>query len=201
MSASESTLTAAVESFGPWPIGVDGSRITVVRVTDSSLPGLQAELRFGTVSGGALQLLRFDLSPVVDGEEIRPTDLRAVTVSRWERAARAAAERRTLTEGPQGQHVDPEGEAELLVDRLFPTLADATGGNALRRKRSLLHLARIASEYRLAEATGAKNPAQLLAEQHGVTASTVRSWLHRARREGLAFESTHPNAATASRRK
>jgi hypothetical protein len=95
-----------------------------------------------------------------------------------------------MSDRPEASSTSPAG----LVDELFPELRTATGGNDLRRKRGLIRLASIAQEHAQAEADGDKNPTKLLAERHGVATPTVRSWLHRARCEGLTPGSHHPNA-------
>lgn len=77
---------------------------------------------------------------------------------------------------------------------MFPELNGELKGNALRRRNSLVHLAKMMAEYRRAEASGARNAAQVVADKFDVSAATVRSWLHRARREGLAHESLHANS-------
>jgi hypothetical protein len=191
MPARIPALDAAAEDPEPWPVGVDGARLVNVAVSDPDHPDLAVTFEFGMVPAQAMSVVRFHL-------ESRPgysvTSLRDLPMSRWERAARAAAESRIVTNGPIGQHVDPDALADELVDARFPELTDAKGGNPLRRRNGLVHLAKMFQEYKQAEQSGVQNPAQALANAHSVTTATVRGWLHRARKEGLAPESSHPNA-------
>lgn len=172
-----------------WPIGVDGSRTIEVIVRDPDHDGT-ALFKFGMIPTLGIRIVTF----TAFSDQGFETALKDLPVSRWEKVARAAAERTLMASGPYGQHVAPEDMAEIIVNQKFPELAGATGGNALRRRNGLIHLAVMFQEYKRAEETGVENPAQVLAEQHSVSAATVRGWLHRARKEGLAPESTHPNA-------
>ncbi|MEU6703885.1 hypothetical protein [Streptomyces wuyuanensis] len=200
MAAASRKITALADAPAPWPIGVPGSQLVEVEVEDAD-HGVRVGFRFGSVPGSPLEVLtvsiegREGLAGSAEGSGGLPASVfREAPLSRWERAARAAAERRLVAAGPGFQQVAPEVMAEMIVAERFPELAGAVGGNALRRRKGLLHLAAIVQEYKLAEEQGASNPAQLLAETHGVSPGTVRSWLTRARREGLAPESSHPNA-------
>jgi hypothetical protein len=172
-----------------WPITGSDARRVEVHVRDEAL-GLFAIFEFGLVPGLPLGVLGYRVSSL----NLIDTPLRELPVSRWEKAARAAAERRLVAAGPYGQQVSGDDLARTLVDAKFPELSDAAGGNALRRRNGLLHLAKMAYEYMQIQESGAANPAQALAERHGVSSATVRGWLHRARKEGLALESEHPNA-------
>lgn len=172
-----------------WPITGTDARKVEVHVRDSE-HDVFVTFEFGLAPGLPLYVLDYRVSSF---QGIR-TPLRDLPVARWERAAQAAAERRLVAGGPYGQHVDPKGLAQTIVDKKFPELAGAAKGNALRRRKALLQLAEKAAEYMQVRESGATNPAEVLAEQHGVSAATVRGWLHRARREGLALESGHPNA-------
>ncbi|WP_329340693.1 hypothetical protein OG252_33145 [Streptomyces sp. NBC_01352] len=174
-----------------WPIGVDGSRTIEVIVRDPDHDGT-ALFKFGMVPTLGMRIVTF----TAFSNQGFKASLKDLPVSRWEKVARAAAERRLMAGGPYGQHVAPEDAARSIVNKKFPELADASGGNALRRRNGLIHLAMMFEEYKRAEETGVENPAQVLAEKHSVSAATVRGWLHRARKEGLAPESTHPNAGT-----
>lgn len=180
-----------VEASEPtyWPIGVDGARIVDTTIRDTEID-LTATFKFGLIPGGTLLILGFS----VQSENGISPALRDLPYARWEKTCRGAAERALLTSGPHGQHVAPDLMAELMVDKRFPELKEATGGNALRRRKSLLHLAEMAAEYSEIQGAGISNPAEILGMRYGVSAATVRSWLHRARREGLAIGSSHPNA-------
>src|ERR1044072_992987 len=185
------TPTLEVEAQEPeiWSItGADARRVEV-HVRDEE-QGLFVIFEFGLVPGLPLGVLGCRVTSLnwID------TRLRDLPVTRWEKAARAAAERRLVAGGPYGQQVSAGDLAESLVNEKFPELAGASGGNALRRRNGLVHLAKMAHEYMEARESGAENPTAVLAERYEVSAATVRGWLHRARREGLALESSHPNA-------
>lgn len=192
MAAPSTAVTATARDPEYWPIGVDGSRTVIVDVEDGNHPEVQATFEFGAMPQWPLSLIRFHADSMTG---LRVPSMRDLPVNRWEKAARAAAEQRMVATGPHGQHVAPESVAEDLIREKFPELSGAKGGNALRRRNGLLHLALMYQEYKEAEAMGAQNPAQVLAEVHSVTAATVRGWIHRARKEGLVPESQHPNAS------
>lgn len=190
MPARTHKLEVETEEPTYWPVGVPGSRIIEVMVRDPDYAGTWAFFKFGMVPEIGMQTVEFGAS----SSQGFGVALKTLPLLRWEKAARAAAEQRLVAEGPHGQHVAPEDMAELIVARRFPELSEATGGNALRRRKGLLHLAMMFQEYKEAEAAGVENPTQILADKHSVSAATVRGWLHRARKEGLAPESSHPNA-------
>ncbi|MDX2703172.1 helix-turn-helix domain containing protein [Streptomyces sp. PA03-6a] len=186
------TPALRVEAQDPeiWSItGVD-ARTVDVHVWDED-PQAFVIFKFGLVPGRPLVVLSYEVHST-HGLEV---PLKNLPAARWEKAARAAAERQLVAGGPYGQQVQPGYLAGALVDKLFPELVNATGGNELRRRNGLLHLAKMAEEYKSLEESGSSNPTQTLADKHGVSPATVRGWLHRARKEGLALESSHPNAS------
>jgi hypothetical protein len=191
--ASTAGVSAAADDPEYWPVGVDGARVVKVAVYDPKHPSFHAQFEFGFLPMTSPDLLGFSFS---SERALYRGSLVDLPLRRWEKAALAAAEQRMLTTGPHGQHIDPDSVARDLVLDRHPELATATGGNALRRLNGLLHLAKMYGEYKRAEWAGSENPAQTLADAHGVTPATVRGWLHRARKEGLAPASDHPNAAT-----
>jgi hypothetical protein len=194
MPAHPPALEVDADEPEVWPITGLDARTVDVSVRDTEFD-IGAVFKFGLSPGRPLLTLSYRVyGSLSDGTAGIQSPLRDLPVARWEKAARGAAERRLVDLGPYGQSVDPEDLAEIQVNEKFPELADATGGNALRRRKSLLHLAQMAAEYAEIVESGARNPAQVLGERHKVSAGTVRSWLHRARREGLALGSTHPNA-------
>lgn len=189
MPARTHKLEVEADESEHWSIGVDGSRTIEVIVRDPDYDGM-ALFKFGMIPNQGMRIVTFTAFSA-QGLEVSVKDL---PLARWEKAARAAAERRLMAGGPYVQHVAPEDLAQSVVDEKFPELAGATGGNALRRRNGLIHLAKMFEEYKRAEESGVENPAQVLAGKHSVSAATVRGWLHRARKEGLAPESAHPNA-------
>lgn len=188
--ASPQRITVTADDPEYWPIGVDGSRTVGTETEDAEYPQIRASFKFGFVPTLAPSLLEFSVH-AGDNYTGSAADL---PLRRWERAALAAAEQRLVATGPHGQHVDATDLAREAVFKRYPELEDAAGGNALRRRNGLLHVAQMYAEYKEAEWSGAENPTQVLADAHGVTPATVRGWLHRARKEGLAPESNHPNA-------
>lgn len=162
--------------------------------------GEQAHVTLLANDGKDTVTFTYDLGPRarLDGVEVRrdPTDtgsprswafrLNDISFARLEDLAAQA-----LT-----SHLDGTAdlEPEALVMQLFPELDGALRGNALRRRRSLVFLAGVAREYTQLQVAGDSNPAQTMAEEHGVASGTVRGWLARARREGVAPASSHGNS-------
>lgn len=126
-------------------------------------------------TGKSLVLADFRATPAPGGGTGRTAWLAKAPISRWLRMARAEVEAR-------------------IYGYEIATPDDGLRGNAARRHDALIRLARVAQEYRAAEAAGHRNPAAVVGAAHGVSAATVRSWLFRARREGLAAASDHLNA-------
>ena len=164
-----------------------------VPITDDAFPSIEATFSYAPQGQTGLGLAKIQIT-ATDGTTLH---FAALPLNRWEKRARGAAVKQLVT-AEQIPLESTEGVAARLVSTRHPELADATRGNALRRRESLLHLAKMAAEYAEATAEGAKNPAQVLGDRYGVSAATVRSWLHRARREGLTVGSTHPNATVNS---
>ncbi|MGW3024521.1 helix-turn-helix domain-containing protein [Streptomyces sp. NPDC001221] len=190
MPARTPALDVDAEDPEVWPVtGVDARKVDV-HVKDSELD-LFVTFEFGLLPGHPLRVLSYRVTSI-HGIEV---PLRDLPILRWEKAAQAAAERRLVAGGPYGQQADRAAVAQMIVDEKFPELVGASKGNALRRRKALLQLAEQVSEYMEAKESGSSNPAQVLADRYGVSAATVRGWLHRARREGLALESAHPNAS------
>lgn len=189
MPARTPTLDVEAQEPEIWSITGADARKVEVYVRDVELD-VFVRFEFGLLPGHPLGVLGYSVTSLywID------TPLRDLPVARWEAAARAAAERRLVAGGPYGQGVSSNDIARGLVDEKFPELVGAKAGNALRRRNGLLHLAKMAAEYMEVKESGASNPAGVLADRYGVSAATVRGWLHRARKEGLALESAHPNA-------
>jgi hypothetical protein len=152
-----------------------------IPITDSALPGVEATFSYA-LRGDTLALIEVRIAAA--GTVSVPA-IQEMPLSRWEKRAWGTAMRRLLA---------AEETPERRVLARHPQLANVTHGNALRRWKSLVHLASVAAEYADAMEAGASNPAQTVGHRHNVSAATVRGWLHRARREGLAPTSTHPNA-------
>jgi hypothetical protein len=110
--------------------------------------------------------------------------VRDLPLSRWEAAARGhVAQHPAFQAGP----TEPLSDEELhRLDRAVK-LAQATiqaGGDG-RRLRSLGHLSQIAARFEAEQRKGTPDPAAVIAREDNVNRSTVRSWIHRARKAGL----------------
>lgn len=160
-----------------------------VPITDDTLPGVEATFSYVLREGETLALVEVRIA-TADGAVSVPS-IQEMPLGRWEKRARGTATKQLMT-------AEPDALERLVLSR-HPELASVTGGNALRRRNSLLHLARMAAEYAAAMESGASNPAQTVGQRYSVSAATVRGWVHRARREGLAPRSMHPNAAPSGR--
>ncbi|MEV6504781.1 hypothetical protein AB0M61_01500 [Streptomyces sp. NPDC051642] len=157
----------------------------VIPVRDEKHPTIQADMVYSRNASGELALAEVRLR-AAEGGTLELVGLAPLPLSRWDRMARFQA----ATSG--GESLD-----EIALERVretWPELGPHCHGNAKRRWQGLVGLARFAEEYGRLAGAGCPNPAVLLGEHHDISAGTVRSWLHRARREGLAPKSTHANA-------
>lgn len=75
--------------------------------------------------------------------------------------------------------------AEEIVRKLRPDLDPTAGKAAARTWQMLVRYAEITEEYIDELARGTPNAVGILAARHHVGATTVRSWLHRARQAGI----------------
>ncbi|WP_326779742.1 helix-turn-helix domain-containing protein [Streptomyces longwoodensis] len=163
----------------------------IVPVQDIAHPSVVADMVYERADSGELALAEIRIR-AAEGAALLIAGLGPLPLARWDRSARfqAATER--------GEPV--EELALARVRTLHPDLGPISRGNAQRRWSSLVGLAKAAEEYGRLAASGHSNPALLLASRYGVSTTTIRSWLHRARREGLAPTSTHPNATVNRQR-
>lgn len=81
---------------------------------------------------------------------------------------------------PPRQH-----DVDELVKTIDPNLEDDDTPGGRRRRTSLRKLANVAIDYRAALMNGRSDPAAAISEKYGVSPSTARSWIHRARAAGL----------------
>lgn len=117
--------------------------------------------------------------------------IRDMPVARWEKLARNAAVLEVEGATPWGwRRAESDEEiaelAKAIVQALFPDLDPLAGKGVARRWNRLLRLVEVTLQTEAAEARGEKSPSAAVAEQRGVSPSTVRSWLHQARQEGVA---------------
>jgi hypothetical protein len=132
------------------------------------------------------------------GERLRVVAslVQTLPLGKFERAARVAAEL-YLSQGcpeperlreaywPGGSPPDIPDTARAMVRESWPDLDPETGAGAARRWNRLVRLAEVVQEHQAARARGEKAPANVVAEARGVEPSTVRSWLHQAKQEGI----------------
>jgi hypothetical protein len=170
---------------------------TAVVISDD---GEQAHVTLLANDGKDTVTFTYDLDPRarLDGVEVRrnPTDMGGPRNWAFQLNSTPFARLEDLAAQALTSYLDGTSdlEPEALVSRLFPELDGALRGNALRRRRSLVFLASVAREYVQLQVTGNRNPAQAMAEKHSVASGTVRGWLTRARREGVAPASSHGNS-------
>ena len=146
-----------------------GINSLLVLVRDETYPHLAVRFTFECMEGGELPLREID----VDSERSRPEmspppisnhQLRAeFRWASWERAAREAAVHYMWKN--RGQPSEDEQSVSAPLGK------------------NLLH--EVAAEYRANVKAGVRNPAGLIAERHGVSPGTARSWIHRARKQQL----------------
>lgn len=174
----------------PLPEGPAGSRTVEATVFDDDHPGVATTFRYLAIATQPLLTLGInvhsrDEKPGITNASIGASGMREMPIARWDRMAQAVAVKRLSDTMATDSETTPAEWAEALVREKFPELSKPTDGHAKRRRNSLLHLAEAAEEYARIAATGERNPAGVLAARRGTTASTVRGWLHRARREGV----------------
>lgn len=142
-----------------------------VSLQDEKYPHLRVDLRFEDADD-ALPLdsvcVQRDKSDLMPHSAISTEELRAgFPWTTWERAARAAA-------------------ANYLMDRYADRRPGLSPSGFFEPRGSFdALLLQVVEEYRENVVAGARNPAALIADKHGVNPATARSWLHRARRLGL----------------
>ncbi|MDJ1131762.1 hypothetical protein [Streptomyces iconiensis] len=134
--------------------------------------------------------------PVAERLRVVASLVQTLPLGKFERAARVAAEM-SLSHGhtepeklleaywPGGSPPDIPETARAMVRDRWPDLDPETGAAAARRWRRLVRLAEVVQEHQVARARGEKAPANVVADGRGVQPSTVRSWLHQAKQEGI----------------
>lgn len=166
-----------------------------VTVRPDEQPQLIVTFQYLVRTGEVLFPCGLKIEPAGDG----PSDgwvrlgvglIRDLPIARWERAARAAAEKQVegakVWEWRQAQTPrEITRLAETIVREMNPGLDPAAGKAAARRWNRLVRLAEVVHEHDAARARGAKSPAGEVASARGVEPSTVRSWLSQAKQEGI----------------
>ncbi|MFF2385188.1 hypothetical protein [Streptomyces sp. NPDC058108] len=179
----------------PAPDGPEGSKVVEAAVLDDEHPNVVARFRYLSLPMQPLLTIGVSVDSraagsVYDNTTIGASGIREMPIARWDRTAQAAVVQQLGKVMGEEPETSPAEWAAQLVGEKFPELAEPRDGHELRRRKSLLHLAEAAEEYARIAATGERNPAGVLAERRGTTASTVRGWLHRARREGIARDAS-----------
>ncbi|MEU7384936.1 hypothetical protein AB0A91_34260 [Streptomyces sp. NPDC042207] len=120
--------------------------------------------------------------------------LRDLPIARWERAARLAAQLHQNEQIPWGWE-GGAGEdtvtarAEDAVRILHPGVDPASGKAGARKWAKLTRYAQVVLQCQQGQLAGDADPVGVVASQRGVSPATVRSWLYRARLEGITPES------------
>ncbi|MFF3891795.1 hypothetical protein ACFYY3_01045 [Streptomyces sp. NPDC001812] len=126
--------------------------------------------------------------------------LRDLPIARWERAARLAAQLHPSQQAPWGWEATAGQEdivrrAEEVVRVLHPSVDPMSGKAGARKWAKLTRFAQVILQHQQAQLAGAADPVGSVAEIRGVTPATVRSWLYRAKLEGITPESVAGAAA------
>lgn len=136
--------------------------------------------------------------PVNERLHVGASFVRDLPMAKLERAARmaaemmlsqgatAAGEKLRHTYSPAGESAEIPEIARAIVRERWPDLDPEAGAGAARRWNRLVRLAEVVQEHQAARARGEKAPASAVAQARGVEPGTVRTWLHQARREGIA---------------
>lgn len=106
-----------------WPIGVDGSRTIEVIVRDPDHDGT-ALFKFGMVPTLGMRIVTF----TAFSNQGFKASLKDLPVSRWEKVARAAAERRLMAAwAPTGSMLRPKTQPEASSTRSSPSSRTPVG--------------------------------------------------------------------------
>lgn len=139
-----------------------------------------------------------------DPERLGVAALRDFPVARWERAARLAAQVDRDADLPWGwqETTDPDSiaaDAERAVRVLHPEVDPASGKAGARTWNKLTRYAQVVLQWQRGQLSGDPDPVGTVASERGVSPATVRSWLHRARLDGITPESVADALADAGR--
>jgi hypothetical protein len=120
--------------------------------------------------------------------------LRDLPVARWERAARLAAQTHEdakmpwLWEGVAGPD-EIAAQAERAVRALHPDVDPASGKAGARTWAKLTRYAQVTLQWQRGQLAGDPDPVGTVAADRAVSTATVRSWLYRAKLDGITPES------------
>lgn len=119
--------------------------------------------------------------------------LRDLPLARWEKSARLTAQA-DPAHSPVWGWQDPAGSddvmarAETAIRQLHPDVDRLSGKAGARRWEKLNRLAQVVIQHHAAQLSDAPDPVGSVADLRGVAAATVRSWLYRAKLEGITPE-------------
>ncbi|ARI54569.1 hypothetical protein A6E92_22150 [Streptomyces sp. S8] len=120
--------------------------------------------------------------------------LRDLPVARWERAARLAAQVNRSASVEWGWQGDANSDtvaadAERVVRELYPDVDPSSGKAGARTWAKLNRHAQVTLQWQRGQLAGDPDPVGTVAADRGVSPATVRSWLHRAKLDGITPES------------
>ncbi|MGC2997405.1 hypothetical protein ACPF8X_03110 [Streptomyces sp. G35A] len=137
-----------------------------------------------------------------DPERLGAAILRDLPVARWERAARLAAQVDRDADLPWGWQGETDSDsiaadAERAVRTLYPEVDPASGKAGARTWSKLTRYAQVVLQWQRGQLAGDPDPVGTVAADRGVSPATVRSWLHRAKLDGITPESVAAALAQA----
>lgn len=161
----------------------------VIRCSDYTLEEVAYALRDGEILyPSGMRVEPWAGTPTDEWLHVGASFIRDLPTARLERAARIIVETDLAGWEELTQESDAADIAELareLVRERWPDLDPEAGAGAARRWNRLVRLAEVVHEHQAARAQGEKAPANAVAQARGVEPSTVRSWLHQAKQEGI----------------
>ncbi|MFF9861118.1 hypothetical protein [Streptomyces tendae] len=128
-----------------------------------------------------------------DPQRLGVAILRDLPIARWERSARLAAQAARESnlawawEEPDAD--DVVAQAERVVRVLHPDVDPTSGKAGARTWAKLTRHAQVTLQWQRGRLAGDPDPVGTVAAERGVSPATVRSWLHRAKLDGITPES------------
>lgn len=186
----------------------DGPVVVSCRVRDDSYPGVTAELHLAREvypPDYRHHLIRLTIgssdgrsgwrigSPVSLDDFLPVREIRDLPVARWVRGAKMVAQQAAFDDEftPEMEFLyradepDVPALADEVVEKLFPDAHKVKTAAGIRRLKHLRHLAQVAVIYDHSVANGRDDPAAEVARRFNAQPGTARTWVHRARKEGL----------------
>lgn len=193
--------------------GADRASSVAVSVEPEDRPDLTVTFDYVALPGEILGPLGVHVTPrerVAIGEgwklagdppRLGAAILRDLPIARWERAARLAVQMHSSQKVPWGWEATAGQEdivrrAEEVVRSLHPSVDPMSGKAGARKWAKLTRFAEVVLQHQQAQLAGSADPVGSVAEIRGATPATVRSWLYRAKLEGITPESVAGAAVT-----